>query len=422
MWLKFMSLVGLLAILGTAWGLSSHRRLFPWRVVLWGISLQFAFALLILRTSWGEQTFRWAGQAINKLSEFAAEGSTFVFGPLAQTGALQSAFGPQNAFIFAIGVTATIITVSALSSLLYHWGLLQHVVHAMAWIMRKAMRTSGSETLAAAANVFMGQTEAPLLVKPYIARMTRSELLCLMVGGMATIAGGVAMAYVQMASRAGHPLFAGHLLTASVLSAPAALLIAKIMLPETEPSPTAHNAPATVERTTVNSIDALCRGAADGLLLSLNVIGMLIAFIAVVALVNFLLAWPQRALAISDPVTLQRLVGWLHAPFAWLMGVPSRDCLLVGQILGERIVTNEFLGYLTLTHPTTQLDPRSFHIATYALCGFANFGSIAIQIGGIGALAPERRSDLAQLGLRAMIGGLLSCYLTATIAGLLLPG
>lgn len=420
--LKLVSLVGLVAILAVAWGLSSQRRLFPWRTVLWGIGLQFAFALLILHTDWGQQLFTLAGRAINKLNDFAGEGSAFVFGPLAKGDSLQSAFGPRNAMVFAISITGTIIVVSALSSLLYHWGILQRVVHAMAWVMRKAMRTSGSETLAAAANVFIGQTEAPLVIKPYLERMTRSELLCLMVGGMATIAGGVAAAYVQMASRAGHADFAGHLLTASVLSAPAALLVAKIMLPETAPSETASESTATVPRTTVNPIDALCRGASDGLALSLNVMGMLIAFLAVVALVNFLLAWPQQSLGMAEPVTLQRLFGWINAPFAWLMGVPLRDCVVVGQILGERIVMNEFVGYLTLTNPATQLDARSFTIATYALCGFANFGSIAIQIGGIGALAPERRADLAQLGWRSMIGGLLACYLTATIAGILIPG
>jgi CNT family concentrative nucleoside transporter len=421
MWLKCISLLGMVLLIALAWAMSSHRRLFPWRTVLWGIGLQFGLALFILKTPWGEGIFRLAGRAINKLTQCADEGSIFVFGPLAKPEVLQTSFGPQNAFVFGISITGTIIIVSALSSLLYHWGVLQRVVHAMAWVMQKAMRTSGSETLASAANIFMGQTEAPLVIKPYVARMTRSELLCLMVGGMATIAGGVAAAYVQMASRAGHADFAGHLLTASVLSAPAALMIAKIMLPETERSETAHTAPATVERTTVNAVDALCRGASDGLFLSLNVMGMVMAFIAVVALVNFLLAWPQHAMGVGAPVTLQNVLGWINAPFAWLMGVPTADCLMIGQILGERIVINEFIGYLTLTNPSTHVDPRSFTIATYALCGFANFGSIAIQIGGIGALAPERRSDLAQLGFRAMLGGLMASYLTATIAGILIP-
>lgn len=420
--LRLVSLLGLVLLIALAWSLSSDRRRFPWRTALWGIGLQLALALLILKTPWGASIFNLAGRAINKLTQCAGEGSQFVFGPLAKPETLQAAFGAQNAYLFAVSITATIIVVSALSSLLYHWGILQRVVHAMAWVMQKAMRTSGSETLAATANIFMGQTEAPLVIKPYLARMTRSELMCLMVGGMATIAGGVAAAYAQMAARTGHADFAGHLLTASVLSAPAALMIAKIMLPESQPSETAHSAPATVQRTTVNSVDALCRGASDGLFLSLNVMGMLIAFIAVVALVNFLLAWPQQALGVASPVTLQRALGWFNAPFAWLMGVPHGDCVMIGQILGERIVLNEFIGYLTLTNPDTHLDPRSFTIATYALCGFANLGSIAIQIGGIGALVPERRAELAQLGVRAMVGGLIASYLTATIAGTLIPG
>jgi concentrative nucleoside transporter, CNT family len=403
-----------------AWSLSTHRKLFPWRTVLWGIGLQFVFAVLILKTNTGERVFRFAGLAVNRLVGFANEGSQFVFGPLANPEALTKTFGPQNAVIVAIIITGTIIIISALSSLLYHWGILQRVVYGAAWIMQRAMRTSGSESLAAAANIFMGQTEAPLVIKPYIARMTRSELLCLMVGGMATIAGGVGAVYVQMGMRAGHADMAGHLLTASVLSAPAALLISKVMLPETSQSETASSAPAKVERTTINAIDALCRGASDGLYLSLNVMAMLIAFVSVIALVNFIFAATQSWIGISSPVTLQKLFGWINAPFAWLFGVPASDCGTIGGILGERIVLNEFIGYASLTAPSTVVQPRSFVLTTYALCGFANFGSIAIQVGGIGSLAPERRGELAQLGIRAMIGGLLASYMTATVAGVLL--
>ena len=284
--MKFVSLLGIFVFIAIAWGISSKRRLFPWRTVLWGLGLQFGFALLILKTSWGAYGFNFAGAAIRKLIAFSNEGARFVFGPLADDTALGSAF-PGRSLVFAILVTGTIILVSGLSSLLYHWGVLQKVVHAIAWVMRKAMRTSGSETLSAAANIFMGQTEAPLVIKPYVARMTRSELLCLMTGGMATIAGGVAAVYVKMGTDAGHPDIAGHLLTASVLSAPAALLISKVMLPETE-SAKPPPRPADVPRTTVNSIDALCRGASDGMTLAINVIAMLIAFIAVVALANYL--------------------------------------------------------------------------------------------------------------------------------------
>ncbi len=419
MQLKLISLLGLVVFVGVAWAISSHRKLFPWRTVLWGLALQFIFALLILRTDAGRAVFDFAGRAINKLIQFSNEGCQFVFGPLAMDTTMQKVF-PERPLVFAVLVTGTIIIVAALSSLFYHWGLLQKVVHGVAWVMRKAMRTSGSETLAAAANIFMGQTEAPLVIKPYVARMTRSELLCLMTGGMATIAGGVLAVYVKMGTVAGHPDIAGHLLTASVLSAPAALLISKVMLPETEQSETAATAPADVPRTTANGIDAMCRGASEGMTLAINVMAMLIAFIAVVALANYLITFPQAKLGIATPVTLQTLFGWVNAPFAWLMGVPAHDCMTIGGILGERIVLNEFIGYLTLTSPNTHVDERSFTLATYALCGFANFASIAIQVGGIGSLAPERRGDMARLGVRAMIGGLLASYITATIAGILI--
>jgi CNT family concentrative nucleoside transporter len=267
----------------------------------------------------------------------------------------------------------------------------------------------------------MGQTEAPLLIKPYIPRMTRSELQCMMVGGMATIAGGVAAVYAKLGADAGHPNMAGHLLTASVLNAPAALLISKIMLPETETSETAGSAPKDPPKVSVNSIDALCRGASEGMMLSINVMAMLIAFVALVAMANFLLGWPQQTLfGMAQPVTLEALLGWINAPFAWLMGVPASDCMAIGQVLGKRIVLNEFIGYLSLTGPDLHVAERSFTITTYALCGFANFSSIAIQVGGIGSLAGERRTDLARLGVRAMIGGLLATYTTAAIAGILL--
>lgn len=416
--LRWISLLGLVSLLGLAWALSSARHRFPWRTVLWGLALQFTLALLLLRTRVGQQVFGAAGDAIRALTGFAEEGCRFVFGPLADAAVLNQVFAGQG-LIFAVLVTGTIILVSSLSSLLYHWGVLQRVVRAMAWVMRRLMGTSGAETLSAAANVFMGQTEAPLLVRPYIPRMTRSELLCLMTGGMATIAGGVAAVYARMGAEAGHPEMAGHLLTASVLNAPAALLVSKILVPETEVSETAAGHLQDPPRTTVNSLDALCQGAAEGLRLSLNVLAMLIAFVAVVALVNALLAWPQTRLGVAEPVTLQILLGWLNAPFAWLLGVPAQDCLSVGRILGERIVLNEFIGYATLTHPDTVLTPRGFTLATYALCGFANFTSIAIQVGGIGSLAPERRAEMARLGVRAMVGGVLATYTTACVVGIL---
>jgi CNT family concentrative nucleoside transporter len=420
--LKLISLLGWFTMIAVAWMISYNRKLFPWRTVVWGLGLQFTLALLILKTPWGGLLFDFAGKIVQKLIQFSNEGCKFVFGPLADENLLSEKFGPDNSVIFAILVVGTIIIVASLSSLLYHWGILQKVVHAFAWVMRKIMRTSGSETLSAAANIFMGQTEAPLMIRPYIPRLTHSELMTIMVCGMAHIAGGVAAVYAAMGMRAGYPNTAGHLLTASVLNCPAALLIAKILLPETQKSETAASAPATVPRTTANSIDAICRGAGDGFHLALNVIAMLIAFIAMIALANYLVTWPQAHFGVSHPATLQTIFGWVNAPFAFLMGVPAQDCLSVGQILGERVVLNEFVAYLDLTTNAKQLalDPRSFTIATYALCGFANFSSIAIQVGGIGSLAPERRSEMAKIGFRAMLGGLLAAYMTASLAGFLL--
>jgi len=420
--LKLISLFGWFTMIAVAWAISYNRKLFPWRTVVWGVGLQFTLAWLILKTPWGGELFEFAGKVVTKLREFSTVGTKFVFGPLADENLLTDKFGPDNSVIFAILVMGTIIIVACISSLLYHWGILQKVVHAFAWVMRKIMRTSGSETLSAAANIFMGQTEAPLMIRPYIPRLTRSELMTIMVCGMAHIAGGVAAVYATLGANAGYPNTAGHLLAASVLNCPAALMIAKILVPETEKSETAASMPATVPRTTVNSIDAICRGASDGFHLSLNVIAMLIGFIAMIALANYLIMYPQAHLGVAEPVKLQTIFGWVNAPFAELMGVPLEDCLNIGQILGERVVLNEFVGYLDLTSHANELalDPRSFTIATYALCGFANFSSIAIQVGGIGSLAPERRGEMAKLGLRAMFGGLLAAYMTASLAGLLL--
>ena len=412
--LKFVSFLGLIAMIAFAWLCSLNRKKFPWRTVMWGIGLQFIFGWLILKTTGGNLFFDWAQRGVTKLISFADEGAAMVFGPLANGKLLTEKWGPGNSFIFVITVTATIILVSALSSFLYHYGILQKVVRGVAWVMQRVMRTSGSESLAAAANIFMGQTEAPLVIKPYLPRMTQSEILALMIGGMATIAGGVLAAYVSF----GIP--AGHLLTASVMSAPAALLIAKVMLPETETSETAAGATAKIPRETSNGIDALCVGAGDGMKLAINVMAMLIAFVAIVALANYLFGLPQKYLGVAKPITFQTVFGWINFPFAWLMGVPAKDCQLIGEILGERIVLNEFIGYLSLSKAQTALDPRSYTLATYALCGFANFSSIAIQVGGIGSLVPSRRGDLARLGLRAMIGGILASYLTATIAGILI--
>ena len=417
--LRLTSLLGLVVLLALAWGLSNNRRRFPWRTVLWGMALQFIFAIFILKTPVGVSIFQGAQSVVDQLNVFANEGAKMVFGPLGDGEVLKNVFGPGNAFIFAISITATIILISSLSALLYHWGILQRIVAGMAWVMQKAMRVSGSESLAGASNIFLGQTEAALLIKPYLAKMTQSEIMALMTTGFSTIATGVMAIYAGLDG-----MSAGHILTASVLGAPAGLLVAKIMFPETEPSETGERHHFKVPRTAMNSIDALCTGAGEGLMMSLNIMAMLIAFVAVVALANALVVWPQTALGAVDPITIKQALGWVNAPFAWLMGIPWKDCGVIGQVLGERVVLNEFVGYLDLTNHVKAnpgaLDPRSVTLASYALCGFANFSSIAIQIGGIGALAPERRGDLAKIGLRAMIAGLLACYLFTCVVGILL--
>ncbi|MDB6065424.1 MAG: putative Na+ dependent nucleoside transporter [Pedosphaera sp.] len=415
---KLLSLFGVLVFIGIAWALSSNRKLFPWRTVICGLSLQFGFAILILQTSFGAHIFEFLQKAFNKLGNFATDGAKMVFGPLADNAIMTDKFGAEHAFMFVISVSASIVVVSSLSSFFYHYGVLQKAVHLMAVVMQKTMRTSGSESLAAAVNIFVGQTESALVIKLYLATMTASEILALMTIGMATIASGIMVVYAQMG------LDAGHLLTASVMSAPGALLIAKIMLPETQPSQTGSSSKIKTEIHTINGIDALCRGASEGIMLAINVMAMLIAFVAAVALFNFTLGWVQRQCGVHNPVTLQVILGWINAPFAWLMGAPWKDCNTFGQLLGERVLLNEFFSYVHLADMVKQSPPALTHrtviLATYALCGFANFSSIAIQIGGIGAIAPERRGDLARFGFRAMIGGLLTCYLSATIAGMLI--
>jgi CNT family concentrative nucleoside transporter len=415
---KLVGALGLVVFILLAWALSQHRRLFPWRTVLCGLLLQFAFAFFILKTGWGRRVFEFIQAVFNKLGDFSGEGARMVFGPFADPRLLGQVLGPDHTFVFVISVTCSIVVVSALSSFLYHYGILQRAVHVMAVIMRRTMGTSGSESLAAAVNMFVGQTESALVIKLYLDGMTASEIMALMTIGMATIASGIMVTYSSMGMNA------GHLLTASVMSAPGALLIAKIMLPETQPSETASTSRIKTEVRTLNGIEALCRGAGEGVMLAINVMAMLIAFVAAVALVNFVFAWLQRICGVQDPVSLQRVLGWFNAPFAWLMGVPWKDCGLMGQLLGERILLNEFFSYLHLSSIIKEnahlLSQRTIVIATYALCGFANFSSIAIQIGGISAIAPSRRADLARFGVRSMIGGLLSCYLSASIAGLLI--
>ncbi len=414
------SILGVGLIIGAAWLASERKGSLPWRTIGSGLLIQFCLIGLILKTAVGRMLFDSAQAIVLKINDFANQGAAVVFGPLADPAKLNDGLGAGSGPIFAVLISATIILIAALSSLFYHWGILQKLVAAMAWVMQRLMKTSGSESLAAAANCFIGQTEAPLVIKPYLEKMTRSELLALMTGGMATIAGGVLAVYSQFGANAGHPELAGHLMTASLISAPGALLIAKILIPENEQSETREGAKWVQERSTSNAIDALCRGAQDGLRLAVNVMAMVLTFVAVVALVNYTLQWPQIRFGVVEPVTLQQLIGWINTPFAWMIGIPPEHCQLVGQILGERIVLNELFGYLTLTQQEAQLDQRTFVLTSYALCGFANFGSIAIQIGGIGTLIPSRRGELATLGWRAMLGGLLTCYLTAALVGIVL--
>ena len=414
--LRLISLIGLVTFITLAWGISVRRDKFPWRTVLAGLGLQTLIAIIMVRPSaFRDWIYNNAKISADNLIYFAQQGTQLVFGPLAKRDALLNVgFDPANAMVLGITICGTIILVAVLSNLLYHLGILQRIVHAMAWVMQRLMRTSGSESLCTSANVFMGQTEAPLVIQPYLKGMTRSELMTMMVGGMATIAGGVFAVY------AGMGVEAGHLLTASFMAAPTALYMSKILLPETEKSETSDGETHDVKAQTTNALDAMCQGAGDGMKLTINVLAMLIGFTAVIALFNYLLVLPQNWANVSNPITFDMILGWLNAPFAWLMGIPWSDCETIGQALGKRMVFTEFIGYLEITGARESLNPRSFTLATFAICGFANFASIAIQIGGIGSLAPERRQDLAKLGLRAMAGGILVGYTNACIAGLFL--
>ena len=413
--LKLMSLVGLAAFIALAWAMSMRRDRFPWRTALAGMGLQFLIAaILIPDTAFGRAVYKIADQTAQNILAFAREGTHLVFGALSENILMEKTFGQPDALVLGVTICGTIILVAVISSLLYHLHILQKIVHGMAWVMQRVMRTSGSESLCSAANVFMGQTEAPLVIKPYLTGMTRSEIMTMMIGGMATIAGGVFAIY------AGMGIEAGHLLTASFMAAPTALYVSKILLPETEKSETADGAKSDVKPETHNALDAMCQGASDGMKLTLNVLAMLIGFTAAIALFNYLITQPQHWAGVAQPVTIDMLLGWLNAPFAFLMGVPWADCGEVGQALGKRIVFTEFIGYLDLTelNKLKEISPRSFTLGTFAICGFANFASIAIQIGGIGSLAPERRKDLAKFGLRAMAGGILVSYINACVAGL----
>jgi concentrative nucleoside transporter, CNT family len=417
-------LFGLACLLGIALAFSNNRRGVDWKLVGTGLLLQIVFAIFVLMTPWGAALFGKLSEGFVTLLGFTAQGSQFIFGDFARV----EKFG----FVFAFQVLPTIIFFASFMSVLYHFGIMQAVVKGMAWVITKVMRVSGAETLSVCANAFIGQTEAPLVVKPYVATMTRSELLTLMVGGMATIAGGVLGAYVLMLGGTDpgqQAEFAKHLITASIMAAPATLVIAKILVPETDEPLTMGQVRIEVEKTTANGIDAAAAGAADGLRLALNVGAMLLAFIALIALINAPLTWfgevTGLAAWLGKPTDLATLLGYVLAPIAWVIGVPWADAPTVGGLIGTKVVLNEFVAYLSLGDIVqgkvagVQLSEQSVLIATYALCGFANFSSIAIQIGGIGGLAPERRADLARFGLLAVLGGSIATLMTATIAGVI---
>ena len=397
---RLVSCAGLVVMILLAWNLSEDRRRMNFRLILSGVALQFLLGGLLLKTRFGEKAFDWARVLVAKIVSFSDAGAEFVFGKTYQE------------HYVAFSVLPTIIFVSSATAVLFHLGILQWIVKFMAKVMVWVMDVSGAESLAASANVYVGMTESPLIIRPYLDSMTRSEIMALMTGGMATVAGGV------MAVYAAWGIDAGHLMAASLMSAPASLVIAKIMVPETEESVTKGIVRVDVPREDVNILDAACRGASSGLKLALNVGAMLIAFIALIHCLNWMLT-PTEYL-FGEPLTLEMLLGWICSPLAWIMGVPWQDAPAVGALLGTKTVFNELVAYERLTDVRETLAPRSVIIATYALCGFANFGSIAIQIGGIGSLVPERRSDFAKYGLRAMIGGTLAAYMTATVAGMLI--
>jgi CNT family concentrative nucleoside transporter len=407
---RFISLFGLVVFIGIAFALSSDRSKIKWKTVITGILLQLALGLIILKTDFGMNIADGAKDFFINILNYTGVGSQFVWGALAKYEGVKGL-----GFVFATMVLPTIIFMSALMSVLYHVGIMEYVVKGTAWLMMRVMGTSGAESLSAAANIFVGQTEAPLVVKPFVEKMTRSELMALMTGGMATVAGGVLAAYV------GFGIDAGHLLVASFMSAPAALVCAKLMVPETEVSDTEGSINVDMPKTSANVIDAAASGASEGLSMALNVGAMLLAFIALIAMLNGIMAWIGVKIGMVTPLTIEYILGYLFAPIAWLMGVPWGECITVGALLGKKIVVNEFVAYLDLaTAIKAGLSERSIMISTYALCGFANFSSIAIQLGGIGALAPSRRKDLAGLGIKSLIGGTLACFMTAAIAGFLL--
>jgi CNT family concentrative nucleoside transporter len=406
---RYTGILGLLTMLGLAFAFSTNRRAIRLKTVAWGLGLQFAFAVFVLRFPPGQKAFQVAKEAVTRLLGYSYAGSHFVFGDLANQG---SQLG-----YFAFGVLPTVIFIAAFFAVLYHLGIMQIIIRVFAWVMTRVMGASGAESLNVAASIFMGQTEAPLTIRPFLPDLTRSELMTVMTSGMAHVSGGIMAAYI------GYGIDAGHLLSAVIMTAPGTLVMAKMLVPETEQAKTAGRVVMSTEEEEVekkeNLIGAIARGTTDGLHLALNIAAMLISFLALIALVDGIFGGIHHWIG-WFPESLEKVLGVIFAPIAWLIGVPRQDCSTIGSFLGTRMVANELVAYKMLGAAQKALDPRSFTIATFALCGFANLSSIGIQIGGIGALAPNKRGELARLGVRAMLAGTMANLMSASIAGMLL--
>jgi CNT family concentrative nucleoside transporter len=412
---RFTGILGLLTMLALAYIFSTNRRAIRLKTVAWGLGLQFAFAVFVLRVDTGRRVFQKAGDVVNRLLSYAFVGSQFVFGELGKQGS-------HLGFYFAFQVLPTIIFIAAFFAVLYHYGVMQFIIKIAAWIMTRVMGASGAESLNVAASIFMGQTEAPLTIRPFLPDLTRSELMTVMTSGMAHVSGGIMAAYIAFG------IEPKHLLSAVIMTAPGTLLMAKMLVPETEQPKTAGRVVMSDEEEKTekeeNLLGAISRGTTDGLQLALNVAAMLISFLALVALANGILGGMHNWLAAHGilwfPASLETIFGVLFAPIAWVIGIPWHDCGTIGNLLGTRMVLNELVAFSMLGPMKGALDPRSFTIATFALCGFANLSSIGIQIGGIGALAPNKKSELARLGIRAMLAGTMANLMSASIAGMLL--
>jgi concentrative nucleoside transporter, CNT family len=407
---RFTGVLGIIAVLAAAWLGSTDRRHIRWRTVAWGLSLQLLFAFFVLRFTFGQSAMAWAGDVVGKMLASTQAGTKVLFGAL---GTPNTSLGS----IFAFQVLPTIIFISAFFAVLYHIGVMQIIIRGLAWVMLKTMRISGAESMNVAASIFMGQTEAPLTIRPFLAGATRSELMTIMTSGMAHVSGGIMAMYIAQGVEA------KHLLAAVIMTSPGTILMAKMLVPETEVPATEGRVviPENEEHKNENLIGAIARGTIDGGKLAMNVAIMLISFLALVALLDMLLAWARGHYGMHWlPPSLGEILGFVFWPVAWLIGVPAHDCMAIGNLLGTRMALNEVIAYISLGAQRAVLAPRSFTIATFALCGFANLGSIGMQIGGIGALVPERRNDLARLGVRAMLAGTMANLISASIAGMFL--